>query len=35
MFGDNRLLLYIEMDGSNVNLKFQEDLRKHSEEAKG
>ena len=31
----NRLLLHIGMDGPNVNLKFQEDLRKHFEEAAG
>ena len=32
---DNILLLHIGMDGPNVNLKFQEDLRKHFEEAAG
>ena len=31
----NRFLLHIGMYRPNVNLKYQEDLRKHFEEAKG
>ena len=32
---DNRLLLHSGMDGHNVNLKFQENSRKHFEKATG